>query len=170
MRALIALAATILVAGCAAPHADTHSASHHEKYSARPYDQHDVAMPAVDAALAEAAASGKHVLLVMGANWCHDSRGLAGLLETPRFAELVAASYVPVFIDAGKPRDDAANNMEVARRFGVDRLIGTPNVFVINGDGERLNSVENVTGWTDAASREEDAIYDFLASMAPTAS
>lgn len=166
----MALAAVATVAGCGAPHAGTHSASHHEKYSARPYDMHGEAMPAVDAALAEADATGKHVLLVMGANWCHDSRGLAGLLETPRFAELIAASYVPVFIDAGKPREDAANNIEVARRFGVDRLIGTPNVFVINADAERLNSVEDVTGWTDAASREEDMIYDFLVSMAPTAS
>ena len=130
---------------------------------------HEVAMPAVNAALAEASASGKHVLLVMGANWCHDSRGLAGLLETPRFAALVNDNYVPVFIDAGKPREDAANNMAVARRFGVERLIGTPNVFVISGDGERLNPVDDVTGWTDAASREEDAVYDYLVAMAPSA-
>lgn len=48
------------------------------------------AMADVDAALARASANGKRVLLVMGANWCHDSRALAGWLETPRFAALVA--------------------------------------------------------------------------------
>ncbi|WP_265528098.1 thioredoxin family protein [Sphingomicrobium marinum] len=142
---------------------------HHETHSATPYDMHADAMAAVDAAMAQAQASGRHVLLVMGANWCHDSRGLAGLLETPRFAALVDRSYVPVFIDAGKPREDAANNMEVARRFGVDKLIGTPNVFILTGEGERLNPLDDVTGWTDAASRDEDTIYAFLAAMAPQA-
>ena len=53
--------------------------------------------PAVDAAKAFAdararsAASGKPLLAVLGANWCHDSRALAGWLETPRFAALTAA-------------------------------------------------------------------------------
>lgn len=139
----------------------------HEKADhpeASPYDEDRDAMAAVDAALARAQQSRKLVLVIMGANWCHDSRGLAGRLESPRFASLIDRHYEVVFVDAGKPRDEAARNMQVARRFGVDRLIGTPNVFVIDPSGRRLNSVSDVTGWTDAASRDPDNIYNYLAA------
>ncbi|WP_260483114.1 thioredoxin family protein [Sphingomicrobium flavum] len=163
MRILL-LGLTLLLGACAAPSAHVDSASHHPE--ARPFDEAADAMAAVDAALAAAAEQDKKMLLIMGANWCHDSRGLAGLFETPRFAELIRQHYALVYVDAGKPREDAANNMAVAQRFGVDRLIGTPNLFVIDGDGQLLNSVENVTGWTDAASRDPGEIYDFLAAMA----
>lgn len=135
---------------------------------ARPYDEHAEAMVAVDQALARAKASGKGVLLVMGANWCHDSRGLAGWLETPRFASLVEPHFETVFIDAGEPREGRPSNMHVARRFGVETLVGTPNLFVLDGDGRRLNSIEDVTGWTDAASRDEDEIYDYIRSHIPS--
>ena len=156
--------AIALALGCAGCATADRAVMHHE---ARPYAENENAMAAVDAALDRAAESGRHVLLVMGANWCHDSRGLAGLFETPRFAQLIASQYELVYVDAGKPREDAARNLAVANRFGVERLIGTPNVFILSSDGILLNDRENVTGWTDAASREEAEVYDFLVAMAP---
>lgn len=161
-RAILALA--LMTAGCASQPAHHHATA---KYEARPFHEVRNAMAAVDAALARAALSGRHVLLVMGANWCHDSRGLAGLFETQRFADWIGTNYELVYVDAGKPREDAANNMAVAKRFGVERLVGTPNVFVLSSEGVLLNDAENVTGWTDAASRDEDEIFDFLVAMAP---
>ena len=48
---------------------------------ARSYHVSDNAPADVDAALARARQSGKRFLLVMGANWCSDSRALAGWLS-----------------------------------------------------------------------------------------
>jgi hypothetical protein len=44
------------------------------------YDETADAAAQIDAALAEAAARAGPALLVFGANWCHDSRGLAHTL------------------------------------------------------------------------------------------
>jgi hypothetical protein len=63
-------------------------------------------MPAIDAALAAAQASGKRVLLVMGMNGCHDSAWLANLVASERFAP-VRDRYHIVFADIGMPRHRA---------------------------------------------------------------
>ena len=119
----------------------------------------------VDAALARAKDGDKHVLLVMGANWCHDSRALAGWLETPRFAELVEREYELVFVNIGLPQTGDGHNLAIAQRFGLEDLPGTPNVLVLTGTGTLVNA-ETATTWRNAASRSEDAIYDELARLA----
>ena len=119
----------------------------------------------MDAALARAAADEKHVLLVMGGNWCHDSRALAGWLDTPRFRELVAAEYEPVFVDVGVPQTGEGRNLDIAKRFGLEELPGTPNVLVLTADGTLINA-DSATGWRNAASRSEDDIYAELARLA----
>ncbi|MGB7406159.1 MAG: thioredoxin family protein, partial [Pacificimonas sp.] len=138
----------LAVAPLAAAHCQPVAAEDgHHQSEAGPYDVAVDASALVDAALSRASAEDKRVVLIMGANWCHDSRGLAKLLSTPRFADMLSGKYEVVLIDAGHPRRDDASNMEIARRFGVDRLLGTPNVFVLSADGERLNEVEDVLSW-----------------------
>lgn len=132
---------------------------------ARAYAERPDAMADVDAALTRAAASGKRVLLVMGANWCHDSRAFAGWLETPRFAALVAARYVLVFVDVGSPQTGEGKNLEIARRFGLADFPGTPAVLVLSAEGTLLNA-NTATSWRNAASRSEDAIYAELTALA----
>ena len=119
----------------------------------------------VDAALSSAAAKNTHVLLVMGANWCHDSRALAGWLETPRFQDLIAKEYELVFVNVGMPQTGDGHNLDIAQRFGLDELPGTPNVLVIEGSGSLINA-DTATTWRNAASRSEDEIYDELARLA----
>ena len=119
----------------------------------------------VDAALARAAANDTRVLLVMGANWCHDSRALAGWLETPRFQDLIAKEYELVFVNIGMPQTGDGHNLDIAQRFGLDELPGTPNVLVIDGSGALVNA-DTASTWRNAASRSEDEIYDELARLA----
>jgi hypothetical protein len=125
------------------------------------------AMGDVDAALARAAASDKRVLLVMGANWCHDSRALAGWLETPRFAALVLARYEVVYVDVGVPQTGEGRNLEIARRFGLAEIPGTPVLLVLTADRRAVN-LETSASWRNAGSRSEDAIYAELAALAET--
>ena len=160
---------TVLIAAslsaCAATGALNGDIAHHPE--ARPYSASTDAMGAVDAALARAEANGRLVLLVMGANWCHDSRALAGWLQQPRFAALVREHCELVFVDAGMPQTGKGANIEVARRFGLNELPGTPNVLVIDADGVLLNP-GTATSWRNAASRSEDEIYEELALLATT--
>ena len=122
------------------------------------------AMADVDAALARAAQRGTRMLLVMGANWCHDSRALAGWLEAPRFAELVEREFELVYVNVGLPQTGDGHNLDVAKRFGLDELPGTPNLLVVTADGTLINA-DTATTWRNAASRSEDAIYEELVGL-----
>ncbi|KPQ24261.1 MAG: Thioredoxin-like protein [Porphyrobacter sp. HL-46] len=123
------------------------------------------AMGDVDAALARAKANDKRVLLVMGANWCHDSRALAGWLETPRLSALVAERYELVFVNVGLPQTGDGHNLAIAERFGLEGFPGTPALLVLTAKGELVNA-DTAQSWRNAASRSEDAIHAELAALA----
>jgi len=158
---MMALLSALALAACASVPPQT-AAPHPQ---ARAYAAAADADAAVDAALARAAASGKRVLLVMGANWCHDSRALAGWLETGRLAALVAERYELVFVDVGMPQTGEGRNLDIAARFGLEKMKNTPALLVLTPDGRAVN-LDSATRWRDAASRSEEAIYAELAALA----
>lgn len=114
----------------------------------RPFDENFAAMDVVDAALAEALATDKRLLLVLGANWCHDSRGLAHHFEDAELAATLEAHFVTRFIDVGW-RD---RNQDIMRRFGVAAIYATPTVFVIDPADETLLNRDERNFWGSAYS------------------
>lgn len=159
IRASVAAGLALALAACASvPDAAPHP-------EARAYAVTADAMGDVDAALARASGNGKRVLVVLGANWCHDSRALAGWLETPRFAALVAERYELVFVNVGMPQSGDGHNLGVAQRFGLAELPGTPALLVLTAGGKPVN-LDTAASWRNAASRSEDAIFAELAALA----
>ncbi|WP_432201938.1 thioredoxin family protein [Erythrobacter sp. W53] len=139
-------------------------ASGHAYPEAELYDASIDAGTAVDDALARAQADGKHVLLVLGANWCHDSRAFAGWMETERFQTLITDRFELVYVNVGMPQSDDGHNLGIAQRFGFESLEGTPTVIAIAPNGEVQNS-ETAKSWRNTASRSEDEIYDELIAL-----
>lgn len=135
--------------------------AHHDKDEPRPFDASRNAMMDVDMALAAAAISGKRVLLVLGGNWCHDSRGLAAKFQRPDMARIIEDNYELVWVDVGY-RD---RNLDVAERFGVDRLIGTPTVLILSPRGVLLNA-DTVHDWRRADSTPYDEVVQYFQSFA----
>ena len=173
-RKLAAPAIALVLAGTLGGCVSITSVSTAAPVSARPAADHPEAalytvsadpVAEVDAALALAAARDARVLLVMGANWCHDSRALAGWLETERFAALVADHYELVYVNIGMPQTGDGHNLAIAAHYGLDELPGTPNVLVVTPEGLLVNP-DTATTWRNAASRSEDAIYDELHRLA----
>ncbi|NCP20251.1 MAG: thioredoxin family protein [Erythrobacter sp.] len=109
-------------------------------------------------------APGQKVLAVFGANWCHDSRALAGWLTSPDFEPLLRDHFEVVFVDVGSPQTGAGRNLDLAARYGVSDIAGTPNLLVIDADGTLVNTPESAKRWRNAASRSEESIYAFLES------
>jgi len=144
---------------------DAAAAEHPE---ATPFEE-GVARSQIDAelklALATARSMGKRVIIVMGANWCHDSRALAGWFETPRFAAMLSKKYEIVYVDAGKPqRRGEAHNQHIIKSFGGKKQKNTPYVMIVSPDGKLLNR-KDAKSWRNAASRSEEEIYGFFASF-----
>ena len=112
-----------------------------------PFDETRDADADIDRALAAAQENGKNVLLVLGGNWCHDSRGLADKFKKPELAAVLAESYEVVWVDIGYRK----RNMHVPPRFGVDDIYGTPTVLILSPEGALLNRA-TVHDWRAADS------------------
>jgi thiol-disulfide isomerase/thioredoxin len=129
---------------------------------ARPFDPKADAKVAVDAALTRAMSDNRMVMLVMGANWCHDSRALAGWFAQPRFAAMIASRYHLVYVDVGV-RD---RNIDIARRFGISKIKGTPTVMILDGQGKLLNK-KDAPRWRNASDRTQEQVYRAFAEFTP---
>jgi len=160
MRYISLVLIAVLTVACtsAAPFPAAQAAEHPEARLFDP-DPELVAQTTVDQALAKAAVSGKRAIIVMGANWCHDSRALAGWFQTSRFQTLLTENFEVRYIDVAQKN----RNIDVAQRFGLDEIVGTPTIFVTNSNGDVLN-LETAPTWRNAASRSEDDIFDYFSN------
>ncbi len=127
----------------------------------RLYNADTNSMVDVDAALARAKQRGTKALIVIGANWCHDSRGLAARFDKPKFQTLIADNYELVYVSAGTRPGQRTENRAVSQRFGVDQISGTPTVFIVNGDGAVLNT-DSAGYWRHADNIPTDMSYAYF--------
>ncbi len=119
----------------------------------------------IDAALGQAAAEDKLVLILFGANWCHDSRGLAHRLMTdPVLTPVVEAHYVLTPIDIGIRH----RNLDQLQRFGVAAAYGTPTLVIADPQAGLVNA-GTVHDWraSDDAGTEDIAAYLAVLAGAP---
>ena len=133
---------------------------------ARPFVETDNVAAKINNALALAAKNDKRVIVILGANWCHDSRALAGWFATPRFATMLNERYEIVFIDVGMPQTQNGRNLDIAHRFGFNKMKSTPLVIVLSSNGQMLNNRKNAISWRNAASRSENAIFAYFNNFA----
>ncbi len=128
------------------------------------FDPSRDAMADVDSALAAARASGKHVLLILGGDWCHDSIALTDAMASPRTEAMLAARYEIVRVHV--PFSPEERVISVAQRFGIAEVEGTPTVLILRPDGSVTNR-EDAPRWRNAASRKPAAIHRALERAVP---
>jgi hypothetical protein len=162
IMAALLLASPISVLAQTADDAVTTVPSDHPE--ARVFDASANAQGDVYAALARAQARGKNTIIVMGANWCHDSIGLAGWFATPRFAAMMEPKYEIVYVDVGVPQSGQGRNLDIAKRWKAKKIKGTPTVLIVSAQGTLLNKNDAGT-WRNAASRSEDDIFRYFEAL-----
>jgi Thioredoxin-like len=138
-----------------------------DRYSTIAFDPTDDAKSQLEFKLKGAKVMGRKLLVILGGNWCHDSAALANLIDSPRFAGMMTQNYEVLFVDVGVPQTRRGRNLDIAKRFGLGKVKGTPLVLVLSPDGKRLNSKKDATSWRNAASRAEDDIYRYFAEFTP---
>lgn len=157
MTGLLRLPALVLIfavlTGCAASHATAAD----EAAEPRPFSASADAMADVDAALAAAEARGVNALLVLGGNWCHDSRGFAAKAQEEPLKSLIADHYELVWVDVGMRN----RNLDVAERFGVMEITNTPTVLIVSPDETLLNP-ESVRELRNSHSRSLESVVSYL--------
>lgn len=105
-------------------------------------------MSDIDIGMEKAKQRGTNLLLVMGAQWCHDSRGLASKFAKPEVAALLNDNYEVVFVDVGFYND----LRYITNRFGQASYFATPTVMVINPQNEEVVNRGDMDIWGSADS------------------
>jgi hypothetical protein len=101
---------------------------------------------------------GQRVLVVMGANWCHDSRALASRLYQEPLKSLIDEHYELVFVDVGY----LDKGGEVISSIGPPVYYATPTVLIIDPASGRLVNDGNRHQWGNAYSiNMEDSLQYF---------
>ncbi len=114
----------------------------------RPFHHTEDAMADIDNVLAKAKAEDKLAIIVLGANWCHDSLGLAQRFQSNEMVGLIAENYELLYVDIGF----FEVNMNLVSRFGLPIMFGTPTVLVVDPETETLLNRDTMHKWLDAAS------------------
>lgn len=126
------------------------------------YPEDANAAAVIDAALAQARDEGKQALIVFGADWCHDSRGLAQTLdEDARLARLVSEHYVLARVDVGQRH----RNQDQLQRFGLEGSFGTPTIVIADGEGYARNGM-TAHDWRTAHDADPSDIAAYLSHYA----
>ena len=87
----------------------------------------------VQRAIHTAGLTERRALIVLGANWCHDSRALAARLHESPLADVIQENYELVMVDVGFYEQ----GREVVQQFGVPHFYATPTVLIIEpGTGQ----------------------------------
>ena len=100
----------------------------------------------VQQALVRANDGDRLALVVLGANWCHDSRALASRLYRPPLAELIQHHYELVFVDVGFYEQ----GREVVQQFGMAHYYATPTVLIIDPSSGQMVNNEDHYVWSHA--------------------
>ncbi len=123
-----------------APAAGPGEATARIKASPKVYDEKADAWKDLAAAVTEAKASKKRVLVTFGANWCSWCRSLDALFhDDPKVKAALEKGYVPVKVDVGR----MTKNLDVASGYGVDlKKTGLPCLVVVGADGKAVKVQE----------------------------
>ena len=79
--------------------------------------------------------SGKHILLVFGADWCGDCKALDAFLKKDDVRDIWQPGFEIVKVDVGQ----YDHNLEFAAKFGSPYKGGIPALAVVDKDEKTLN-------------------------------
>jgi uncharacterized protein YyaL (SSP411 family) len=106
----------------------------------------------IAAAVKQAKAENKHVLLQIGGNWCPWCVKLHNFIATDsQIDSLLRADYVTVLVNVDKDKDK--RNYDVLASLGNPQRFGFPVLVVLNQEGERIHT-------QDSWYLEQDKSYD----------
>lgn len=112
----------------------------------------------VEQALDRAKERDRPLLIVAGANWCHDSRALAARLGQPPLVEIVQDNYELVFVSVGFYEQ----GRDVMQRFDVPHYYATPTVLIVDpSTGEVINN-EDRHQWGNAYNIDMSSSVDYF--------
>jgi hypothetical protein len=113
-------------------------------------------------AVAQAAKSGKRVLVVFGADWCFDCHVLDKAFKRQDIAAVLNPSYELVHIDVGR----GEKNQDLMNEYQVPMKRGIPAIALLDSSGKLLYSQKNGE-WERARALGPEDLLEFLKKWKP---
>ena len=144
-------------AGAASPQGKPPGESPSPEETGRLYYPSEDSLRDVEHLLQRAGARGKLALVVLGANWCHDSRALASRIHQSPLEEVIKARYEVGFVDV----DFLDRGRDVAEKLGVPLYYATPTVLIVDPVSGRLINRHDRHQWgaAERISMEDSVTY-----------
>jgi hypothetical protein len=101
-----------------------------------------------ETALSKALAENKYALIVLGAQWCHDSVGLAENFSTDEMQTVLTARYVTQFIDVAYLED----RRDITNLVGYPNYFATPTVLIVDPVSNTIVNMDSLKEWQSADS------------------
>lgn len=165
------LLATLLSAGLSAAgmvHASENASADDSAMSAA--KPGELYLPAGDAmaelttALDAARESNRLLLVMMGANWCHDSRALAARVYEEPLSTTINEHYETLFVDVGYLEKGRA----VITSLGSPVYYATPTVLIVDPVSGQVINASNRHQWANAASISMEESLEYFQQFANT--
>lgn len=106
----------------------------------------------------QAATQNKLLLVVLGANWCHDSVKLLESFNQSAMAEALKQRFHLAFVDVAYLEFGSTT----AERYQLPLYYGTPTVLIIEPKTRQLLNKTDLMHWTNAASYEVAAYQQYF--------
>jgi len=100
----------------------------------------------VNQTLTAAKTQNKKALLVLGAQWCHDSKGLAKNFSTPQMQKILTENYQVLFVDVGY----LEKGFDLVKQFNIPIYYGTPTVMVVEPNSAKVLNRSSMKKWLSA--------------------
>lgn len=104
------------------------------------------------------------LLVVMGANWCHDSRALAARLFKKPLSTTIDEHYEVLFIDVGYLQ----KGKDLITSLGIPVYYATPTVLIVDPVSGKVVNMQNRHQWAEAATIGMDDSVDYFQHFANT--
>jgi len=113
-------------------------------------------------AQSEALKQNKLLLVVLGAQWCHDSTGLAKRFSSSEMQRILTSHYETVFIDVGMLED----RRNITERFNYPTYYATPTVMIVDPSSSALLNRASMDIWGNADSIPLAQYVDYFSAFA----
>ncbi len=114
----------------------------------------------LEEALNQAQIKGKPLLLILGANWCHDSRALAGYFDSPEVKQ-AASHYQVLPVNVGYLENKSA----LLGQFNYPAYFATPTVLAIDPVSKAVLNRASLVTWQSAHNESAAALAEYLDSI-----
>lgn len=129
------------------------------------YKPEENASVALEKAILTAKASGKHVFVQIGGNWCvWCARFNEFVTKDPKTDSLVNANYVVYHLNYSKEN----YNRDLLKRFAYPQRFGFPVFIVLDGSGKQLHT-QNSAYLEEGNGYNRNKVIEFFQQWAPSA-